>query len=108
MSRTQNFKNRIEVERQVLSVANSFSQKVEITPLYGLSQDSIDNWLAGFSQEFSPNAVEEIEATLKHLSRSSGLLADQSRCAVAEGKVPSNIPSLCSQFSIQISSLLNK
>lgn len=92
--RTRNFSKRVEIERRVLASANSMSAKLSCPKLLGLSGSAIDNWIVGLSSQIEQGQVSEIETAVRELARGTGLLADESRCAVAEGKVSADFPEL--------------
>ncbi|NVK57152.1 MAG: hypothetical protein HWE26_16225 [Alteromonadaceae bacterium] len=106
--RTRNFRKRISIEREVLAVANEASEASRGVALLGLSEASIQRWVKGLECQLSERQVRPAERALKELSRATGLLADESRCAVAEGKVSSDFPNLLAEFKLALAQLDEK
>jgi len=96
--RTRNFKHRISIEREALSFANEFADRACAKRLHGLSHAAINFWMDSLSQLLNEEDLRHIDRCLKELARATGLLADESRCAVAEGKVSSDFPELLIAF----------
>jgi hypothetical protein len=98
LERTRNFKQRIEIERRALSDANLFSEILGVGNLLGLSNAAIARWVSGLSDQVDSAQLEDIERGVRNLARATGLMSDESRCAVAERKVSSDFPELLSSF----------
>jgi hypothetical protein len=94
LGRTRNFNKRIAIERNVLASANLLSERLTSEKLLGLSDAAISKWISGLSIKVEERHLAEIESAIKDLARGAGLLSDESRCAVAEGKVPADFPEL--------------
>ena len=92
--RTRNFRKRITIERKVLANANLLSERLSCEMLLGLSNAAIKAWTSELSQKLPRSQVAEIEHSVKELARATGLLSDESRCAVSEGKVSADFPEL--------------
>lgn len=92
--RTRNFHMRISIERKVLANANLLSERLSCEKLFGLSNAAIDAWLSELSRKLPGSQVAKIEHAVKELARATGLLSDESRCAVSEGKVSADFPEL--------------
>lgn len=100
--RTRNFKAKIAIERDVLSIANQLSLHLGVEPLFGLSQVAVVKWTNGLSGVMPSDRVSLIENCLKELARATGLMADQSRCAVSEQKVSVGVPSLFGNYQTSV------
>jgi hypothetical protein len=96
--RTQNFSKRIAVERESLSRANLVSDRLSCRPLLGLNDAAISVWTNELSNALESHQLSVIEHSLRELSRGTGLLSDESRCAVAEGKISADFPELLVAF----------
>lgn len=94
LGRTRNFSKRIAIERNVLASANLLSERLSCQKLLGLSEAAIGNWISELTNEIAGPQLAEIDRTVKELARGTGLLSDESRCAVAEGKVSADFPEL--------------
>lgn len=99
LGRTRNFRERIDVERKTLARANQVSQRLECSPLLGLTEAAISAWMRSLSNVLTDSEkLSEIEFTVRELARGTGLLLDESRCAVSEGKVSADFPQLLATF----------
>jgi len=98
LGRTQNFRKRIAVERETLSRANLVSDRLPCDPLLGLNNSAISVWIEELSVELENYQLSAIEHALRELARGTGLLSDESRCAVAEGKISADFPELLINF----------
>jgi hypothetical protein len=97
--RTQNFSKRIAIERETLSKANLISERLSCRPLLGLNDAAISVWMRELSNAIeSHHQLSVIDHSLRELSRGTGLLSDESRCAVAEGKISADFPELLVTF----------
>ncbi|MEQ5796264.1 hypothetical protein LZ686_16640 [Paracoccus sp. NFXS7] len=96
--RTQNFSKRIAVEREALSRANLVSDRLACKPLLGLNDAAISVWVAGLLERISDHHLSNVEYAVRELARGTGLLSDESRCAVAEGKISADFPELLVTF----------
>ena len=92
--RTRSFRMRISIERKVLANANLLSERLSCGKLFGLSNAAIDTWTSDLSRKLPRSQVSKIEHAVKALARATGLLSDESRCAVSEGKVSADFPEL--------------
>jgi hypothetical protein len=86
------------VERETLSRANLISDRLSCRPLLGLNDAAISVWMDELSKVLENNQQSIIEHSLRELSRGTGLLSDESRCAVAEGKISADFPELLVTF----------
>jgi hypothetical protein len=103
--RTQNFSKRIAVEREALTRANLLSDRLSCGPLLGLNDAAISVWIEELSKELQSNHLAVIEYALRELAIGTGLLSDESRCAVAEGKVSKDFPELLAKFQTALDAL---
>lgn len=103
--RTQNFSKRIAVERETLSRANLTSDHLSCSPLLGLNDAAISVWIDKLSKELESHQLSVIEYALRELARGAGLLSDESRCAVAEGKISADFPELLVTFQNALDSV---
>ncbi|WP_298937440.1 hypothetical protein [uncultured Ruegeria sp.] len=92
--RTQNFSKRIAIEREVLAAANLLSERLSCDKLFGLNDAAIVVWISSLSNYIDSAQLSTIEHAVRELARGTGLLSDESRCAVAEGKVSADFPEL--------------
>ena len=96
--RTRNFSRRIAIEREVLTGANLLSQRLSCDKLFGLNDAAIRVWISGLSNCLESAQLSTIEHAVRELARGTGLLSDESRCAVAEGKVSADFPELLNTY----------
>lgn len=96
--RTRSFKRRISIEREVLGIANEFSLNAGANTLLGLSDSAIKQWVDSLKKPVDTIHLQQIEKCIREISRATGLLSDESRCAVAESKVSSDFPELLTAF----------
>lgn len=104
--RTQNFSKRIAVERETLSKANLISDRLPCGPLLGLNNSAISVWIGELSAKIENHKLTVIEHALRELARGTGMLSDESRCAVAEGKISADFPELLVNFQNALDSAL--
>jgi hypothetical protein len=96
--RTRNFSRRIAIEREVLAGANLLSERLSCDKLFGLNDAAIRVWISGLSNCVESAQLSTIEHAVRELARGTGLLSDESRCAVAEGKVSADFPELLTAY----------
>lgn len=101
--RTRTFSKRIGIEREALRSANLFSEQISCTKLLGLNDTAISVWINALESNLEHAQVRLIERTVRELARGTGLLSDESRCAVAEGKVSADFPTLVQAFKEALS-----
>lgn len=83
-NRTKNFKNRLQIEREVLTIVNTSNK---FTHLTGLTQISISKWADKQFKLYNVELIKKIVANLLIISRSAGMIADNSRAIVSENSV---------------------
>jgi hypothetical protein len=84
-SRTRNFRQRLEIERQVLSVVNANQTCPE---LLGLTEASILRWRNDATNYMTECSAERISSMLTMIARETGTISDNSRLIVT-GEAPS-------------------
>ena len=104
--RTQNFRQRIAVERETLSRANLLSSRLSCAPLLGLNDAAVSVWVDQLSARLESHQLDYVEFALRELARGTGLLSDESRCAVAEGKISADFPTLLFRFQNAMDALV--
>ena len=105
LGRTRNFSRRIAIEREVLAGANLLSERLSCDKLFGLNDAAIVVWISSLSNYVGGVQLSTIEHALRELARGTGLLSDESRCAVAEGKVALDFPELLTAFQNALDSV---
>lgn len=100
--RTRNFRRRIAIERETLIDANKLSEANQLQKLLGLTDAAIRSWIQALAVVLPADQLREVDRTVRELSRATGLLSDESRCAVAEGKVSADFPELLKAFKVAL------
>ncbi|WP_292104489.1 hypothetical protein [Mesorhizobium sp.] len=77
-NRSQRFRNRIVVERAVLSIVNESSQSRH-TPLAGLTSAAINDWEQRASANRAHVSVRNVAHHLHAIARAAGIIVDNSR-----------------------------
>jgi hypothetical protein len=81
-SRTRNFRQRLEIERRVLSVVNAQKACPE---LLGLTKDSISRWRKDAKARMNEPCADRIVSILTMIARETGTISDNSRLIVSGG-----------------------
>ncbi|MEQ8784387.1 MAG: hypothetical protein RIE06_32405 [Roseibium album] len=107
-SRSENFQNRINTEREVICIVNR-SDFGKHTPLAGLSIGAINNWLLRLNNVYPTKHADTLYAHLVEIGKSIGSISDDSRGIFQKSKIQNlemlekikfNIKELCKKILI--------
>jgi hypothetical protein len=79
-TRTRNFRQRLQIERQVLSIVNAEQAFPE---LLGLTKDAISKWRSEAECRMNEHRADRIASVLKMIARETGTISDNSRLIVS-------------------------
>lgn len=83
-TKTRNFRQRLEIERQVISTVNAEQACPE---LLGLTKDSIAKWHSEAKWRMNEHRADRIASVLTMIARETGTISDNSRLIVS-GETP--------------------